>query len=272
MLKVFEELPDEGLACKYHNKLKNDVDAKVELVHSKGVKAYTQPNYARTWFYSNNKNKPLYIEPGDRRYTVHLIKGDKANCSKHFTPLWAEIKRPGVMLSAFKYFSNRVYQESNVMRAFETKAKKEMIERSVPHPIRFLIKMITEREFDNYLFCKFCDISDRCPEAKFWVRSTTMQNLYRNYCDSDIKYHRSALANSLKAHLNLVCDSQRKVDGKRPKFYVFTNEHVENALRKYLKSPEYKLDIEERSEESIDEDGEEDFYELICKDTEIAAV
>ena len=146
------------------------------------------------------------------------------------------------------------------MRAFETKAKKEMIERSVPHPIRFLIKMITEREFDNCSFCKCCDNPDKCQEAKFWVRSTTMQNLYRNYCDSDIKYHRSALANSLKAHLNLVCDSQRKVNGKRPKFYVFTNEQVENALRKYLKSPKYKLDIDESRDESLDEDSEEDIY------------
>jgi len=38
LVKIFEELPDDGLACKHHDQLKNDVEMKKELVHAKNEK------------------------------------------------------------------------------------------------------------------------------------------------------------------------------------------------------------------------------------------
>ena len=208
------------------------MDAKVETVHSKGVNAYTQPNYARPWFYSNNESKPLHIEPGGRRLTVHRIKGDKANCPKHFPPLWAEIKRPEVMIGAFKYFSTRVYEEANVMRAYETKAKQDMIIRSISHPIKFLIEALQEGKF-----------SECIKDYEYVVASTEMQYEYKQYCSTDVRFHRSALTNAFKLKLGLAADKKRKINGKARRVFVFTATQVEHALRKYLKSPTYTLDL-----------------------------
>ena len=238
LLKIFEELADEGLAFKYHEQLKNDVEAKTERVHQKNCSPYTQNNFGRTWFNTNNENKPLYIAPGDRRYTVHLLKSDKANCTAYFTPLWAELKRPEVMLSAFQYFSTRKYEEANVMNAFETQAKRDMVKRSIPHPIRFLIEKIEDGAFNCNMVCT--------DTKMFSINSTTMQSLYREYCGIDVRYHRSTLANSLKTHLGIDSKSIRRLDpetGKRPYYYEFTVDYVQNAMRKYLKSPKYLLNI-----------------------------
>ena len=239
LIKIFEELPDQGLAFKYHNKLKNDVDQKEEFVHEKGRTGYWQPHFGRNWFNTNNKSRPLYIEPGDRRYTVHLLKGDKANCAKHFAPLWAEIKRPEFMVSAFQYFTTRTYEEANVMRAFETQAKRDMIKRSIPHPIRFLMEKLEEGAFNRFMVCK--------TSRKFSVSSKDMQSQYSAYCDVDVRYHRSALKNAFSTKLHLECENNRRKDpetGKRVRFYDFTADFVQDAIRGFLKSPKYVLDIQ----------------------------
>jgi len=140
------------------------------------------------------------------------------------------------MAGAFQYFSNRKYSEANVMRAYTTKAKLEMIKRSIPHPLRFLIEAIEDGLFKEFV----------SKDGEYAIASADMQYSYKNYCGSDVKFHRSALTNSLKIHLNLEANKRRTINGRaNRRAYVFTNAMVEQALRKYLKSATYSLNTVE---------------------------
>ena len=74
-----------------------------------------------------------------------------------------------------------------------------------------------------------------------------MQSQYSAYCDVDVRYHRSALKNAFSTKLHLECENNRRKDpetGKRVRFYDFTADFVQDAIRGFLKSPKYVLDIQ----------------------------
>jgi len=127
------------------------------------------------------------------------------------------------------------------MRAYTTKAKLEMIKRSIPHPLRFLIEALEDNLFKEFA----------TKDCEYVIASTEMQYRYKDYCGSDVKFHRSALANSFKINLNLEANKRRTINGKaNRRAYVFTSAMVEQALRKYLKSATYSLNTVEASMET----------------------
>ena len=251
LLKVFEEVSEKGSAFKNHNRLKGEQTSDTERVEPKGVDAYILRHCARFWYFTNNENS-LYIENDDRRHTLHNISGKHANNYEYFKPIWDEIKNEKFLKSAFEYFSNRQYEEKNVMNAFTTQYKKEQKHSNLPKGIKFILHYISEN-------------IETIEDKDYKITSAYLKDKFRTYCDlQGTKYQVGALNTQIKK-IGILEPRQLKIKDasgvSRKKFcYIINPQEIQNNMRKFLNDDEFNLDVKSMDDmEEVDESDVEDF-------------
>ncbi len=250
LLKCFEELSggSSSAAWKHSNLLKCLTEATKERVNGKNCAIYWQRVYAIFWFFSNNKTKALYLEPGDRRYTVHLLKNDKADMDSHFKPLWKELENVNMMMSWFQHFATMEYHISEVMNSLRTEAKSNMISKCFPQPVAFIISQFEKGWPEEYID----------PDTKvIRIPTKVFSEISNRYCmDEDARYKRAVLYSTIQMKLGIE-KKQRRFGTKTAMSVEFSRVSIQARLRKMLKNDKYMLP--EKCSQHIDEDGDDQY-------------
>jgi hypothetical protein len=246
ILKIFEEVEARGSAYANHNRLKGEITNKKERIEPKGREAYEVDHFARFWFFSNpNGGDPLKIDAGDRRFTVHRVSHKYINDKEYFNNLHNEITDMQACKIAFKYFSERKYDEGDVTHCYETAFKTEQKISCLGLGTRFLKETIEERFNGMHLF------KDRVP-----VKS--LQAAFKRWCEengSPSKFNSKVLQSQIREVLgdSKQPSTQRYVDSSgnksSPKCWTFEMDHVLKCFRRYLKDPSFEFDLVELNTE-----------------------
>jgi len=233
ILKVFEELAVGGSAYKNYNRLKAEITDPTERVEPKGIDAYMVNHSARYWFYTNHEAGTVYIEGDDRRFTVHKIKDTYADNVEYFLPIQKEIQNDDFIYSAFKFFSNREYNEINVRTSYTTKHKDKQKINNLPVAFQYIINYIET----NYKKTKDKDNYILLGDIKF---------KYKNYCfDNGTKYNFKTLITQLdKIKIKPV---RKQIHGKRCLYININTKKIQNEMQKYLRN-DFKFDYYEEEE------------------------
>jgi hypothetical protein len=233
LLKVFEELAVGGSAYKNYNRLKAEITAPTERVEPKGIDAYEINHSARYWFYTNHETGTVYIEGDDRRFTVHKIKDTYANNIEYFLPIQKEIQDDDFIYSAFKFFSNREYDEVNVRTSYTTKHKTKQKMNNLPVAFQYII---------NYIETNYKKTKDK----DNYILLSDIKYKYKNYCfDNGTKYNFKTLITQLdKIKIKPV---RKQIHGKRCMYININTKLIQNEIQKYLCN-NFKFDYYEEEE------------------------
>lgn len=148
LLKVFEELSDKGAAYVHFDRLKDEITNQYEYLESKGFDRVRVRSCARYWFFTNHENS-LYVEPDQRRYTLHKINPRYAKNRQYFRPIANEINDPKFIKAAFDWFANRVYSVDSVNEIFVNNYQKEQKLAHLPNGLKFIKEFIEENLEDT---------------------------------------------------------------------------------------------------------------------------
>lgn len=226
ILKCFEEVSEKGSAFSNHNRLKGEMTSDIERIENKGVDAITVRHCARYWFFTNNENA-LYIENDDRRNTLVKINGRHAQDDEYFAPIWNEINNMQFLKCAFNFFSNRIYNESNVRKAFVSDYKREQKLNNLGSGIQFIIDYIQ----DNF---------NKVENKDNFILKEDISSSFSNYCcENGTKYKLS----TLKTQLNKIdIKYQRKrINNERGLYYIINTHIIEQRIKKYIKDDKWQF-------------------------------
>ena len=246
ILKCFEELSggSGSAAFKYSARLKAETEQRIERVNGKNAKVYFQRAWARYWFFSNDRSRALFLEPGERRTTVHDISNDMADNAPYFDTVWPELRDPLIMMAAFKYFSELVYDEKTVRTALPTEAKTRMIFRCFPTTIQFMINQF-ERGWPE----------DCVHEDGNRIRIPTerLVALSRDFCvREDTRLNKKVLLSTLQTKLCI--DKKKYRFGKKSLHGIeFYRDRLEKSFQKMTKCDTYALPTKQQDYEDEDE-------------------
>lgn len=227
ILKIFEELEIGGSAYKNYNLLKGEITNPKERVEPKGINAYHVSHCARYWFFTNHEFGTLYIEPDDRRYTIHHIKQTYANNYEYFKEILKEINNDDFMYSAFQFFANRQYKEKNVITSYNTKHKLKQKIHNLPVAINFII---------NYIETKYKKTIDK----DNYVLMSDIKYDYKQHCfDNGTRYNFKTFATQLE---KLKIKSERKqINSKRSMYVNLNTKVIQDEICSFIKS-DFKFD------------------------------
>jgi hypothetical protein len=245
LLKIFEEVSEKSGknndAFSKHDILKGEITSREEMIEPKGKDPYIVLHCARYLFFTNNEST-LYIENGDRRFTMHRSNNRYADDEKYFDPLWKELEEPDFCKSAFEYFANRGYKKTNVMRAFNSDYKKEQTMVNLPAGIRYL-KHVAETNFKGI------------KREGNMIRPLILGTAFIDWCD--VIYNKRHNQNIQgfgtqlrKIDIKTISYRFTKPDGKKgnpEKCYCLDYEILLEKFRKCLKDPKFKFDDAENN-------------------------
>ena len=247
VLKCFEELSGGvgSAAFKYAARLKAETEAQTERVNGKNAKIFHQRKWSRYWFFSNDRCRALFLECGDRRYTVHDILNHMADNAAYFDTLWPELRDPLIMMSAFKYFSELAYDERAVRTALPTEAKTRMIFRCMHTTIQFMLLQF-ERGWPE----------DCIHDGGNRIRISTerLVALSRDFCNrEDARLTKKVMLSILQTKL---CIEKKKYRfGKQSLQGVeFCRDRLQTLFRKMTKCDTYTLPTKHDDDEAFSEE------------------
>ena len=238
LLKVFEEVAARGSAFKNHDQLKGEMDSSRETIEPKGKDAYTVSHCARFWFFTNNESA-LYIEGGDRRFTLHKVSDSKIGDKDYFERLHAEIMDMQLCKTAFDWLCNRKYEARSVRTCIETTYKIDQKVTCMGTGIRFLMEMIE---------CSFPGIrlyNDACPIK-------ILQEKYKIWCsDNGCAFNTKTLQTQIRQLIDDEKEPRSRLyvsnDGSKskPRCYRFNRAEMCDHIRRYLKDPTFEFETAE---------------------------
>lgn len=231
ILNVLEELSERGECFSQHNQLKADMTAPTIRIEWKGGAISHMRNFARYIFNSNNENT-LNVEHDDRRLTMHRGANRMANKREYFEPIWAEVHSREFALMCFNYMAERKYDEANVMRAYDTKYKRDQKESNLSNVMKFIIHCI-EKRWDGVMY------------EKNRVGSTELSQQYAAWCGANrlkVFSHPTFLAELRK--IGIETPTTLTLFGQKQKAFVIDEGVVRKALATYLRQDDFKFDME----------------------------
>lgn len=253
LLKIVNELSDKGTAYQLHNQLKSLIDMESEQVEKKGHDAYYIRNYSRYWFFTNNENS-LMIEPSDRRFTLHRCDNSNACDNAYFKPIIEEINDIEFIKAAFIFFNNREYEIKNARSAYLTKYKHEQKMQCLSQSIKWLLEFIP----DNFERNQIINTSDTEDTYSIRFPLKTIVN------ESGIKI------NTLKSQLGAIGIIPKRckynASSMRVMCYELNPADVREAIRTYLKNPDFEFDYGCDDPENI---GDSDSNDMDFDDMDI---
>jgi len=231
ILNVLEELSERGECFSQHNQLKADMTAPTIRIEWKGGAISHMRNFARYIFNSNNENT-LNVEHDDRRLTMHRGSNQKANKREYFDPIWAEVRSREFALMCFNYMAERKYEEANVMRAYDTKYKRDQKESNLSNVIKFIIHCIETRwdgmSYDNKR-----------------ITSTEMTTHYASWCTTNrlkVFSHPAFIAELKK--IGIEAPKPLTVFGMKHRAFEIDEGVIRKALAGYLRQDEFKFEMD----------------------------
>jgi hypothetical protein len=231
LLKVFEELSNQGSAFKDHNKLKAEMGSKKVRIEPKGMEAYEVNNCARYWFNSNNEGV-LRIEGDDRRFTVHHIDDKRANDPVLFAKLYGEVGNDRFVKTMFNYLATRKYEKSSLSMPYSTKSRDDQKVVALGVGLRMMLEL---GESD------LGDLNGLFEIGTNKIMAAKLHGHFKDYCMMNgHKYSASSFKTQAK-HIGLV-PKVYKVDGKAKRCYAFGKTEILCGFRQYLKNPEFKFE------------------------------
>ena len=238
ILKIFEEIAEKGAAHSNHNKLKAEITAKSEDVEPKGLDAFTVPNCARMWFFTNNENS-LYIESDDRRYTLHKLNDKYAQNLEYFKPIVKELENKSFLKASFEYFAERNYDPTNVRKVFNTQYKNEQKEANLSNGILFIKDLIE----NNYWKTK----ND---EGK--IKGKYITNIFKQWNERNgTKFNMKSFKTQVK-RIGVELKTLRIKNKKPFKGYDLNASKIEKHFKKLLNNSDFKFELLDNDDE-IDE-------------------
>lgn len=229
LFKVIEEVSDKGEAFYKADILKADLTKTRERIEPKGLDAYTLNHFARYFFFSNNDNA-IYIENSDRRYTIHKIRNTYANNKKYFKPMWDDVNDNNYCKNAFEYFSNRKYEELDVMEAFINKAKKDQKLNNMSITLKMIYELI-ESDFEGMIRYDsgYCNVSD-------------FKTFFKDWCEENGQRFKLS---TMKTQLKKFGLEEERVyeEKKRVRAYNMNSMFLQDKFKKFLKDDNMTFDI-----------------------------
>jgi hypothetical protein len=232
LLKIFEEMTDSGKRINDDVRFKDEITKDTQRIEPKHQKAVTLRHMARYWFLSNYKNV-IHIEHDDRRYTHHIINGDRADDPTYFNPLWKEVADLDFMRTCFEYFATLPYEEDFVCHALSTSYKQEQQIEGMSLPLKFL----------NHLM--FTELEGAAPTARKgdFITSIEVYRLYEVWCNDNnvtAKVRQGVLATIFEG-IGVSRPKESRIDGQKATWYELGHDKVRDCFRKYLKMPTFEF-------------------------------
>jgi hypothetical protein len=232
ILKCFEEVSERGSAFKNHNRLKAEQTREYERIEPKGVNAYSSRNCARYWYFTNNPS-PLFIETDDRRHTLHRINGQHANDLVYFKPLWAEVKTPSLLKSAFEFFASRQYEVENTISAYNNTYKAEQKMSNLSHGVSFILERVKQDLIGN----------NNNYDEVIHLSANEIKTAYQEYCTSNgLAFKYKALRTQI---LKIGIDKpvQVMIDRQRYSAFKIVPREIRDSVRDMLRMPAWDFDM-----------------------------
>jgi len=240
ILNVLEELSERGECFSQHNQLKADMTAPTIRIEWKGGAISHMRNFARYIFNSNNENT-LNVEHDDRRLTMHRGSNRMANNRGYFDPIWEELRSREFALMCFSYMAERQYDEANVMRAYDTKYKRDQKESNLSNVIKFVIHCI-ETRWEGMMY-----------ENKR-ITSAEMTNHYTAWCATNrlkVFSHPAFIAELGK--IGIGSPKVLSVFGAKQRAFEIDEALIHKALAGYLRQDEFKFQMDPTEGEGLEE-------------------
>lgn len=230
--KVFEEVNDKGSQLSNHNKLKYELDAKTKRIEFKNGAILHMRQSSRSIFNTNNRNS-FYIEPDDRRYTLHSVSMAHAQKWEYFAPMWAEANSTEFCRAMFEFYATFEYDPREASKHYETRYKFEQKIRSLPNSLKFMVEFV-ENKFDG-LF----------PAGGKWFYKRSVWSAFNAWCkDGNVKPTTQAVFDE---HLRKVgVNTGQKYEmtvGKRDRAYMLDVEELQTGFRRLMKSEHFTFSI-----------------------------
>jgi len=147
LVKIFEELKS-GFGENFHDRMKAEITCKTENLEHKGSDVLVVPHFARFWFFTNNENS-IYVDPHERRFTIHKCSSARVNDREYFNDLVNEIENKDYLIAAFKYLSTYKYDPGFVQVCYETEIKRARKEHCFNQGVKSVIDFVTDFIISN---------------------------------------------------------------------------------------------------------------------------
>jgi len=230
ILNVLEELSERGECFSQHNQLKADMTSPTNRIEWKGGAIVHMRNFSRYIFNSNNENT-LNVEHDDRRLTMHRGSSRMANNEAYFGPLWKDVRSREFAVMSFNYMADRKYDESNVMRAYNTNYKRDQKLNNLSNPIKFMIHCI-ETRWEGIL------------RENGRVPSSLLDDNYNLWCSSNrlkVFAHATFIAEIKK--LGIEAPRVLSYFGKKQRCLEINDEILMKGVQTYMRCADLQLDI-----------------------------
>ena len=232
LFKVFEEVNDKGSQLSNHNKLKYELDAKTKRIEFKNGSILHMRQSSRSIFNTNNRNS-FYIEPDDRRYTLHSISMDHAQQWDYFAPMWKEANSTEFCRAMFEFYATFEYEPQEASRHYETRYKFEQKIRSLPNSLKFVVEFV-ENNF-NGIF----------PADGKWFRKASVWVAFNSWCkDCNVKPTTQAVFDEHIRKVGVETGQKHEMSvGKRERAYMLDRSELQNGFRVLMKSEHFTFNI-----------------------------
>jgi len=162
---------------------------------------------------------------------MHRGSNRMANKREYFEPIWAEVHSSEFALMCFNYMAERKYDEANVMRAYDTKYKRDQKESNLSNVIKFIIHCIETRWYGIQYENKR-------------ITSTEMTNHYTAWCLTNRKvFSHPAFIAELKK-IGIEAPKSLTVFGTKQRAFEIDEGAIRKALGEYLRQDEFKFEMD----------------------------
>lgn len=216
LVKIFEELKS-GFGENFHDRMKAEITCKTENLEHKGSDVLVVPHFARFWFFTNNENS-IYVDSGERRFTIHKCSAARVNDREYFNDLVNEIENKDYLIAAFKYLSTYRYDPKIVQVCYETEIKRERKVHCFNQGVKAVIDVITDHILQNV---------DEYP--KFAISIVEFFRI--------LGITNTAIKNKIKSQIASAFDikpARMRVENTRKIMIVLDPDHVRESIRNQL--------------------------------------